>query len=122
MTRKVIVAGSRGIEDYYVVENAILSNYPNDVSPRRWNCEIVHGGARGVDTLASEFADTYDLSEEVFEPQWDEFGPAAGPIRNEGMAKYGDMLIAVWDGESDGTRDMVEKALDAGIPTYVEIV
>ena len=33
---------------------------------------------------------------------------AAGPIRNRQMAEYADYLIAFWDGESRGTRNMIE--------------
>lgn len=120
---KVIVAGSRSVKDYPTVERAIISNYPNDSAPRSWDeCEIVHGGAEGVDTRASEFATRYELVERVFEPDWDEHGKAAGPIRNEEMAQYADVLVAVWDGESSGTRDMIEKALDHGLDTHVEVV
>lgn len=122
MTVRVVVAGSRSIEDPWVVEDCIIDNYPNDAAPRSWDeCEIVHGGADGVDTQASKFARRYNLPEKVFLPKWEEFGPAAGPIRNEEMAEYGDILIAIWDGQSPGTRSMIEKALDEGIPTYVEI-
>lgn len=123
MTVRLIVAGSRSITDYAAVESAIISNFPHDSSPHMWDeCEIVHGGADGVDSCASEFALNYCLPEHVFRPDWDEYGKAAGPIRNREMAEYGDMLIAIWDGESNGTRDMIEKALDEGIPVHVEVM
>lgn len=119
---RVVVAGSRSITDTFTVEQYIRSNYPSDSAPHHWNCEIVHGGARGVDSAASEFATDYGLEQTVFEPEWDEHGKSAGPMRNAKMADYGDMLVAVWDGASSGTRDMIEKALDAGMDVHVEVL
>lgn len=121
MTRRVIVAGSRDITDSTVVHQAIRANHPSDSQPARWDVEIVHGGAEGVDSSAEEFAEMYGLSSRVYEPDWDEHGKAAGPIRNSHMADYGDMLIAVWDGVSRGTRDMIEKALEEPMPLHVKI-
>lgn len=120
----VIVAGSRSITDFDVVHNAIVE------SPF-WPLiggEIVTGGAPGVDQHAKDFAidqsvqADFDVSYEEFEADWDEHGKAAGPIRNEEMAEYADALIAVWDGESNGTRSMIEKALDYGLDVYVTVI
>lgn len=107
---RLLVAGSRSIDDEWLVEDIIRAYYLNDSPPFRWSCEVVHGGAEGVDTAASTFAQNYDLEETVFEPDW-EHGKAAGPIRNSEMAEYADILIAIWDGESGGTEDMIEKAI-----------
>lgn len=38
-------------------------------------------------------------------------GRAAGPIRNQQMAERADALVAVWDGASRGTGDMLRRAL-----------
>ena len=35
---------------------------------------------------------------------------AAGAVRNRAMARVGEALIAVWDGHSDGTGDMIAAA------------
>ena len=50
---------------------------------------------------------------------WDTFGKAAGYIRNEEMAQIGDALIAVWDGKSKGTRNMISIAKRHGIKVHV---
>lgn len=117
---KVIVAGSRSIggnrRETDMVEVA-MRDAPFEIT------ELVHGGARGVDSIAANlYAMHYDGEITRFEPDWDEHGKAAGPIRNEEMAQYADALIAVWDGESSGTRDMIEKALDHGFDTYVRVI
>jgi hypothetical protein len=44
---------------------------------------------------------------------------AAGPIRNRAMAIASDALIAVWDGKSKGTKDMIEEATKRGLKVYV---
>jgi hypothetical protein len=46
----------------------------------------------------------------VFPADWGRYKNAAGPIRNEQMAKYADALLAVWDWESKGTGNMVKLA------------
>ena len=40
---------------------------------------------------------------------WNKHGKAAGPIRNRQMAEYADCLIAVWDGKSRGTKNMIDE-------------
>ena len=48
---------------------------------------------------------------------------AAGPKRNEQMANDADTLIAFWDGESKGTRDMIQIAtqLDMKVSIYASL-
>lgn len=43
----------------------------------------------------------------------------AGKIRNLEMTKVSDGLIAIWDGESVGTKDIIEKMVSAGKPTFI---
>jgi hypothetical protein len=46
-------------------------------------------------------------------------GRKAGPLRNSEMVKNADALIALWDGASNGTRDVIMKARTAGLKVYV---
>jgi hypothetical protein len=68
--------------------------------------------------MAVRYANLNDVEIEIVEADWD-LGNGAGPIRNQKMAKKGDALIAIWDGESSGTRDMIDKALAEGLSLYV---
>lgn len=43
----------------------------------------------------------------------------ADPIRNEEMAEVSDALIAFWDGQSRGTRSMIEIARRKGLQVAV---
>ena len=109
---KTIIAGSRSITELHLVEDAV------------WNSdflisEVVSGGARGVDTLALQWANNNRKKFRIFTPDWDGLGKRAGFVRNQEMADYADALIAVWDGESRGTRDMIERAQFKGLKVFI---
>lgn len=101
---RVIIAGSRSIEPTrrqiaFCVHTAGYSM-----------TEVVCGMARGVDLCGKEWADnqrpTIPVAE--FPANWVLHGRhAAGRIRNSAMGDYADALIAIWDGISDGTVNMV---------------
>ncbi len=65
--------------------------------------EIVSGGARGVDTLAREYANRTGKILTEFLPRYERYGRAAPLKRNEEIADYADELLAFWDGSSRGT-------------------
>ena len=111
---RVIIAGSRsfgrGISDKIVRKyiDETIDELPIDPSV------VVHGGARGADQAAGEWApDNVDVDEhEITEDMWDRHGNKAAYFRNLGMAWHGDYLVAFWDGESAGTRMMIDIAED----------
>ena len=109
---KVIIAGSRGINDMKTLYEAIdFSGF--------YLTEIVSGGARGVDTLAIVLADDKKIPCKVFPAEWEKYGKSAGYKRNVVMGDYADALIAVWDGESRGTKHMIDIAKDKGLEVYI---
>lgn len=113
---KVIIAGTRTVQPSIaleLIESAIEgSGWRGEIS------EVIHGGAMGIDTAAGEYAkDKWPVT--VVPANWKEHGKAAGPIRNLAMAKMADALIAIWDGQSIGTRDMINKAKSKGLRIYV---
>jgi alkanesulfonate monooxygenase SsuD/methylene tetrahydromethanopterin reductase-like flavin-dependent oxidoreductase (luciferase family) len=55
-----------------------------------------------------------------FPADWDTYGKRAGYLRNEQMAEYADALFAIWDGESKGTKHMIDIMLSKKKPVYVE--
>lgn len=114
---RVIIAGSRSVKDYATLLKAI-----DDVGIADEIEEIVSGGALGVDTLAEEYAEREGIPLRVFYPDWKRFGRAAGPIRNEQMVGYSDALIAIWDGHSVRTKNMIEAGRKAGIRMYVHVL
>lgn len=113
---KTIIAGSRHVESYTAIEMAVwLARQRKGIRPS----EVVSGCQRGADKLGEAWAARNGLPVKRFPADWDSFGPGAGPIRNEAMAKYGDALIAIWDGISQGTRDMIDRAKQRGLIVYV---
>ena len=46
-------------------------------------------------------------------------GRKAGPIRNNEMADKADALIAIWDGQSRGTKHMIDAATKHGLRVHV---
>lgn len=76
---------------------------------------LIQGAARGTDSLASHWADTFGVPQEAYPADWEAHGTFAGPMRNKVMLEEGkpDLVIAFPGGA--GTRDMVRKARKAGI-------
>jgi len=112
---KVIIAGGRHYYNYEVVKEAIKeSDYQID--------EVVCGCATGVDSLGERWAKENNIPIHRFSANWDEHGRAAGPIRNQKMAEYADGLIAVWDGKSIGTKDMISRANKKKLSLFVHRV
>jgi len=113
---KVIVAGSRNVKKYSKVLEGILSS-PHKIT------ELVSGACpTGVDKLAEEWAEAEGIKIKRFPARWDKHGRSAGPRRNKKMAGYAQALIAVWDGRSPGTKNMIREALRMRIDTYVHFI
>jgi hypothetical protein len=112
---KVIVAGGRDFTNYALVEEAIkISGF--EIS------QIVSGKAKGVDTLGEVWALANNVPVEAFPADWSQHGRAAGPIRNKQMAEYADALIAIWDGESKGTANMIQQARNKKLNVFIYLV
>lgn len=109
---RVIVAGSRGITRLVVVAKAI-----ND--SRFEVTEIVSGCARGVDRLGEQWARANKIPIRRFPADWDKYGRSAGFRRNTEMAIYADALVAIWDGQSRGTKHMIQEARKWDLKFYV---
>lgn len=79
---------------------------------------IISGAATGADTMAIEYAKMFDIDYKVYMADWQKHGRAAGPIRNQHMLDDGkpDIVIAMPGGK--GTKDMIARAVLAGIHVY----
>ena len=113
---KVVIAGSRtmGPETYEALDR-ILRALGWPVS------EVVSGGARGADALGEAWAVANGVPVRRFLADWQSYGRAAGAIRNLEMRAYGDALVALWDGESPGTRHMIS-AMRSKVPRVPVVV
>jgi len=109
---KVIVAGSRTILNKDTVRKAVRNS-------GFLVTEVVSGKAQGVDRLGEELAVEEGWPIVQFPADWNEDGRSAGPLRNSRMASYADALVAVWDGQSRGTQDMIRRMEVLRKPVYV---
>lgn len=110
---KVIIAGSRHLDSYEEVEQSIKRSGFTIT-------EVCSGGARGVDRQGEIYATKHNISLRSFPAEWNKYRTAAGPIRNRQMAEYADALIALWDGESRGTKNMILEAYSRNLRIYVK--
>jgi len=109
---KTIIAGSRGINNYQIVLDAVrLCGWPVT--------SVLSGLARGVDQLGERYAEDHGLEVMFYPADWATHGKSAGPIRNIEMAESAEALIAIWDGTSKGTAHMIETAKQKGLRVYV---
>lgn len=117
---KLIIAGGRDFNDYTLLRSKLdhlLQNIPTD------NIEIVSGGARGADSLGEQYANGRGIKVKQFTPEWKNpdgtVNRAAGHIRNRKMGDYADTLVAFWDGQSKGTKGMIDYAIKKGLSVRV---
>lgn len=79
---------------------------------------LIHGGAKGADTLAGDWAAARGVPTEVYVPNWNKFGKGAGPMRNRQMldrvalASQGDgRAVVIWFPGGAGTADCRREAV-----------
>ena len=128
---KTIVAGSRAITCFDIVEQAI------EMCPFRPTL-IISGAALGVDTLGEQYAKKKGIPIQTYPADWNNlnvpnckvrrgksgrlYNVLAGFNRNEVMSTVAEAVIAIWDGISDGTADMVNRALAKGLVVFLVTV
>ena len=103
---KIIIAGSRNAEWVDVLIGIYKTRF---FYTEKVDC-IISGGATGADLFGEKWAKSMDIPIERFIPDWDEYGKSAGMLRNIEMANHGNCLLAIWDEESKGTKQMIEVA------------
>lgn len=118
---RVIIAGSRDIENSKLPRiNKRLDKLLEHALQNQ--LQIVSGMApNGGDQIGLSWAFLHGLRETVaeFPADWARFKRPAGHIRNSDMAWYGTHLIALWDGKSPGTHNMIKTAQAYGLQTRV---
>jgi hypothetical protein len=110
---KTIIAGSRNanIPMARLMEIIELAGFPIT--------EVVSGHLGNIDLLGEQWARGVRIPITVFQAAWGTYGSSAGPRRNRQMADYADALIAIWDGKSRGTLNMIKEATKRQKTVYV---
>lgn len=111
-TYKLIIAGGREFNDFdLVIEHAskMLRGYKaKDVT-------IISGTAKGADRLGERFAMRYGCNIMRMPADWGTYGKSAGYRRNADMADVADACLVFWNGESKGSRHMIDLAKKKGL-------
>ena len=113
---RVLVCGSRIFNDYgCIYRNLATLSMGRDAK----DVVIIHGDARGADSIAGYAAAQLGYTVEVYPPDWEKDGRGAGIIRNQRMLDRGkpEICIAFYYGAypTRGTGDMMMRARKANL-------
>jgi len=108
---KILVCGGRDFNNQAIFNQAMEHYIPKTTL-------VIHGAAKGADTLADNWAKENGLPIEAYPANWDKYGKRAGYIRNVQMLNEGkpDMVIAFPGGK--GTEMMINLAHAAKVPVW----
>lgn len=110
--KRILICGPRDFSCYFWVFMVVAGckkKYGDDIT-------IIHGGARGVDSLVDKAAKALDLTVDAYPANWKKYGAVAGPIRNRDMYEKSkpDRVISVGRLGTPGTTDMCNVAYNGG--------
>ena len=115
----LLIAGCRDFDDEETFDRVVRVY----IAGNEVETVIVEGGAKGVDTLAREYAEKNGMTYVEMAADWKKYGRAAGPKRNDAMTKYlADMdgtALFFWDLKSKGTKQCIESANKRGVPVSI---
>lgn len=110
-----LVCGGRDFADRAMFDDVMTRVMDNRGCPSK----IVHGGARGADTMAGDLATRLSILGISVLPDWQR-GKMAGPLRNQKMLdEYKPHVVIAFPG-GRGTADMVSRARKV-VPIIVEV-
>ena len=110
----ILCCGDRHWTDWATIR-AALSDYTLPAT-------VVHGNGRGADRMCGTVARELGYEVIAVPADWTRFGLRAGPVRNQLMLDRYPAIALVLAFHRDlerskGTRDMMQRAFKAGIPT-----
>lgn len=83
---------------------------------------LISGGAAGVDQLAERWAREHGVPVQSIRPDSIRYGRAAPLVRNREIVKQAEMVVALWDGASKGTKYTIDYAKKQGVRTQVYLL
>lgn len=114
---RVLVCGGRNYDDYESLATFLsalqVTRAPFSV--------IIHGDARGADTLADTYARRHNIPVLAFPADWKQHGRSAGPRRNKQMLIEGKPDLVVAFPGTAGTANMIAqaRAAEVEVVTYL---
>lgn len=115
---KVIIAGSRSAKSEDV---AIAMHRAMGTVIIGKITSILSGGESGAGVFGSLWARARHYPLHLFLADW-AHSRKAGTLRNTLMVAEGEALVVVWNGQSADAVDIIKKATQRGLPTYVHIM
>jgi hypothetical protein len=111
MEKNIVILAIVGGRDYndYNTFKTIVDNYINEITPESYPDFIVSGGAKGVDSLAENYALEHNISMKIYKPDWSK-GKRAGLERNTDIINISTHVLALPTKNSRGTYDSINKA------------
>ncbi len=103
---RTIIAGSRNCNHYQILLDAVAQSGAKITT-------VICGTADGADTLGEVYAALNGIPCERYPANWKDLGKRAGYVRNQQMCDVADTCIVLWDGESRGSKHMIDIAVKA---------
>lgn len=120
---KILICGDRNWSNKKIIEEEVLKALEELECTDRKDVIILHGGARGADSLAGEVARELGIRIKVFPAEWEKYGKVAGPLRNIEMLDEKPKLVLAFHNDlsnSKGTAHTVRYAKKRG--TTVKVI
>lgn len=117
----LLVTGSRDWTDIDLIRSTLQKHKDEDI-------QLIHGNCIGVDKICGLIGrDEFKWSIKIFNPNWNEYRKAGGPIRNKQMVDY---LLSNFDhyymyafhdnlSLSKGTKQCVNYAISKNIKVHL---
>lgn len=114
---KLLITGSRNFKDSAVLKQAI------EAVQKRQNEKItllLHGGAKGADTLAQNWAEENKIPTQIIKPNYQKYPNKTAPlIRNKVLVELADCTLALYSQErTGGTWYTSQATIKANKPLY----
>jgi len=120
MIKRILIAGCRNFENYELAKKYI--DFCISDIKKKHKLIFISGGCRGTDLLGERYARENGYALEIYPANWDKYGRSAGPRRNRQMAEICDYVICFWDGQSRGTKSMIDYAKKLNKPIKIKMI
>lgn len=118
---RILICGGRNYDDrtyFFHFMDRVLETIRGTGESQKRDVVIIHGAARGADSLADDYGRERGLRVIRYPADWETHGRSAGAIRNKLMLTDGDPHVIVAFKGGRGTQNMIQQGKKAGVPVY----